>query len=156
MSQLSLIDKVHQMYKKYKEIILYLIFGVITTLVNWIVYSGCIVIFHTDMNISNVIAWFVAVSEAYITNRIFVFESKSTGFAEVMKEMGLFYGSRILSGWVELLGFPFLIHIGLNQSVWGIEGLVAKVIVTIIVIVMNYVLSKIIVFRKDAKGTLEG
>ena len=87
---------------KYKEVIMYLIFGVATTLVNWVVYSLLMKTSAVNMTISNAIAWFTAVVFAYITNKLFVFESKSWNVAEVWKEVVKFFGARITTGVIEI------------------------------------------------------
>ncbi len=147
-----------RMFFKYKEIIMYLIFGVLTTLVSW----GSYALFETmfkkaivDVNVlvavANVLSWVAAVLFAYFTNKLFVFESKSFKPTVVFKEMGLFVGSRLISGAVEWIGVPLLVWIGLNQTVFGVEGMVAKVFVSVIVVIMNYILSKLIVFKKEKR-----
>lgn len=138
---------------KYKEIILYLVFGVATTLVNWIVYAICtkaagLSAEGLELTISNSIAWVFAVLFAFVTNKCFVFESKCTTKGLVLQEMSKFFGARILSGIFEI-GLPiFFMAVGLKQAFFGIPGGVAKVITSVVVIVMNYVLSKLVVFRK--------
>jgi putative flippase GtrA len=68
-----------------------------------------------------------------------------------MKEIGLFLSARIFSGVVEIVGLPLLISIGLDQSILGIEGMVSKIAISVIVVILNYILSKILVFRKKGK-----
>ncbi len=147
---------VKRMFFKYKEIIMYLIFGVLTTVVSWgsyaifeRVFKNAIVDVNVLVAVANVLSWVTAVIFAYITNKLFVFESKSFKPTTVFKEMGLFVGSRLVSGAVEWVGVPFLVWIGLNQTIFGIEGMVAKVLVSVIVVILNYILSKLIVFRKE-------
>lgn len=135
--------------KKYKEIILYLIFGVATTVVNWVCYAG-LNIAGIDMNVSNIIAWFVAVIFAYITNKLFVFESKSLRLTIMFPELLKFFGARIVTGLVEIIGLPLLVYVGLNQTIFGVDGFVAKILISIIVIVLNYVFSKILIFRNKS------
>ena len=110
-----------KLIKKYKEIIMYLIFGVLTTLVNWFCYA-----FLTksgmEMNISNCIAWLVAVLFAFITNKVFVFESKNMEMRFVCREL-------------------------MKQSLFGVEGFVAKIVVSVVVVLLNYVFSKLFIFR---------
>ena len=77
--------KIKELLLKYKEVIMYLIFGVATTLVNWIVYSLLMKTSVVNMTVSNAIAWFTAVVFAYITNKLFVFESRSWKLTEVWK-----------------------------------------------------------------------
>ena len=136
------------MYQKNKEIINYIIFGVLTTAVNWIIYTITTNIMGIDINIANMIAWFGAVLFAYITNKRFVFESKKWNLSLLAKELSLFFGSRILSGIVEIGGFSLLVFIGLNQTMFGIKGFVAKAFISVFVIVLNYIFSKLLVFRK--------
>lgn len=147
---------VKRMFYKHKEIIMYLIFGVLTTVVSWGSYAIFEMIFKpsiVDTNVlvavANVLSWVAAVLFAYITNKLFVFESKSFKPTTVFKEMGLFVGSRLASGALEWVGVPFLVWIGLNQTIFGIEGMLAKVLVSIIVVILNYILSKLIVFKKE-------
>lgn len=152
-------DTVKELFKKHKEIIMYLIFGVATTAVNWIVYIICTKLFgvsgatlsNAEIAVCNGIAWGVAVTFAFITNKLFVFESKSTEKNFLLLEAAKFYGSRIFSGIFEVLLPSGLIAIGLNQAVFGVEGAIAKAITSVVVIVMNYVLSKLFVFRKEKK-----
>lgn len=131
-----------------REVISYLIFGVLTTLVNFMVYAGLQKTTPVPLFIINMIAWFISVVFAYVTNKIFVFESRSWEISVVGKEMSLFFGARILSGVVELGGFPVLYGIGLNQPLFGIDGFLAKVVISIFVIILNYVFSKLLIFRK--------
>ena len=139
--------KIKRLLLKYKEVIMYLIFGVATTLVNWVVYSLLMKTSAVNMTISNAIAWFTAVVFAYITNKLFVFESKSWNVAEVWKEVVKFFGARI----AEIGGLPLLYYIGVKQSLFGVEGFVAKILVSVIVVILNYVFSKIFVFNKKDK-----
>ena len=140
--------KIKRLLLKYKEVIMYLIFGVATTLVNWVVYSLLMKTSAVNMTISNAIAWFTAVVFAYITNKLFVFESKSWNVAEVWKEVVKFFGARITTGVIEIGGLPLLYYIGVKQSLFGVEGFAAKILVSVIVVILNYVFSKIFVFNK--------
>lgn len=139
-------QRIKDLFIKYKEVIMYLIFGVATTLVNWIVYSLLMKTSVINMTVSNAIAWFMAVVFAYITNKIFVFESKSWNPAEVWKEVVKFFGARIATGVIEIGGLPLLYYIGVKQSIFGVEGFLAKILVSVIVVILNYVFSKIFVF----------
>ena len=136
------------LYKKYRELIIYFIFGCLTTLVNWVVY-GVFVKFCPDY-ISNVIAWVVAVAFAYVTNKIWVFNSRSWEPRFVLRESGAFVSSRIVSGMFEWFGLPFLVYgLKFNYPLFGIKSFAAKIVVSAFVMVLNYILSKIIVFRKE-------
>ncbi|MBQ0065558.1 MAG: GtrA family protein [Firmicutes bacterium] len=128
-----------KLYQQYKEIINYLIFGVLTTLVNVVVYFICKDILHIHYLISNFFAWFFSVLFAYITNRKFVFESTSKN---IFSEMIKFFSSRIATGVLDMILMWVFV------SLLSINGLVSKVVVNVVVIVSNYVLSKLFVFEK--------
>jgi len=142
----AILSTIKNYYIKYKEQLLYIVFGAATTLINWIVYT--LFLFVVPFQISNAIAWFLSVLFAYFVNKMFVFESKFISVKQTIKEMALFYGARMLSGVFEIAGLPFLVFLGLNQQVFGIEAAFAKVIISVIVIVLNYFFSKFVVFRK--------
>lgn len=139
-------DKIRELLQKYREQIMYLIFGGLTTVINWLVYTG-IVLLNQKLELANVVAWIVAVLFAYITNRKFVFQSAKSEKKEIMKEFLMFFGSRITTGLVEVIGFPILYYVGLNQAVFDIDGFLAKIVISIVVIVLNYILSKVLVFK---------
>ena len=166
-------SKIKALLVKYKEIIMYIIFGVLTTLVNWVVYTVLIKIFGSAVEneeilftlfgrniskeifyifIANFVAWVAGVVFAFVTNKIWVFESKSWRFGLVMKELWLFVLARLITGVMEWFGVPLLWAIGLDQDLFGIDGFLAKIIVSVIVVILNYVFSKLIIFRnKDKK-----
>ena len=141
--------------KRYKELMMYVIFGVATTAVNWVVYTICISL-SVDMTLSNAIAWVISVLFAFITNKIFVFESKETQPLKVLREGLSFFGSRIATGLLEIIFPSLLFTLGLNQSFFGIKGLWAKAVVSVLVIILNYIFSKWLVFReKNSKKPKE-
>ena len=147
--------KIKELFLKYKEIIMYLIFGVLTTLVSWGSYALFEMLLGTFIkdvillsSVANVLSWIIAVLFAFVTNKLWVFDSKSWKGSVVVKELGAFVGSRVLTGCLEWFGVPLLMIIGINQSILGIEGMVAKVLISVIVVILNYVLSKLLVFRK--------
>lgn len=142
-----MIDKILKLYTKYKEVILYLVFGVSTTVVNWLIYIGVVKASNTVVA-ANAAAWVGAVTFAYITNKIFVFESKSTKLKDVIKEAVSFFIARVCSGVFEVFGPGILMSIGLTQEIFGIKGFAAKMAISVIVVIMNYVLSKLFVFKK--------
>lgn len=121
-----------------REFILYAVFGILTFLVNFIAYF---IFLGLGINylISNVFAWVFSVLFAYVTNRTWVFESKSPS---ILKEMSLFFGGRIFSGVVDTT----LMYLFIDVLVIG--DLISKTVVQIIVIILNYVFSKWIVFKK--------
>jgi putative flippase GtrA len=133
---------------KNREIISYLFFGVATTAVNWLLYAFCIQVFGISMVVSNGIAWVGAVLFAYITNRIFVFQSRKNQIGDIFREMFLFFGARAITGVLEIF-LPSLIYaLGLNQEIFGVKGFAAKILVTVVVMILNYVFSKFFVFGK--------
>ena len=138
---------IKKLFLKYREIIMYLIFGVSTTLVNWIVYTLLVSIANTDVTPANAIAWFAAVIFAYITNKLYVFESKSWKVTVLAHEIISFFGARIASGVFEIFLPELLMKIGLDQAIFGIEGFAAKLVVSVLVIVLNYIFSKLFVFK---------
>lgn len=129
-------------YYKYKEVILYLFFGVLTTVISFVSYYICSELLHIHYLISNIISWIFAVAFAYITNRIWVFESKSTGLKAIFKEMFTFVNCRLLSGIIDMI-VMFLLVDSLN-----INDLYAKLFTQVIVVILNYVFSKLIIFKK--------
>ena len=141
-------QKIKELYLKYKEIINYLIFGVLTTIVS---LATKYLLLFTILDASNAVqlqvavitSWIAACLFAYITNRIWVFESKSK---EIIKEMIKFFTARLFTLGLEMLiMFIFVTVLGLNSDTWVIIWtLVAQVVVTI----GNYILSKLIVFKK--------
>ena len=131
---------------KYKEQILYITFGAITTLVNWIFYTIFLQFFN--LAVSNMIAWFITVVFAFLVNKVYVFKRGYTTFVETLKELVLFLGARAFSGLFEIFGLPILVYAGLNQTIYGIEGAMAKIIISVVVIVLNYFFSKFIIFKK--------
>lgn len=141
--------KIQELFIKYKEIIMYLIFGVGTTAVNWIIYTVIVVSGReVNLTVANIIAWGGAVAFAYITNKLWVFESKSWNPKIVWKELGMFLSARIFSGIFEIGLFPVLVWMGMNQSIFGVEGMLAKIVIGVLVIVLNYIFSKLLIFRK--------
>lgn len=128
---------------KYQSFLLYVIFGVLTTIVNIIVFFILYNMLHTGHNIAYVVAWFWAVLFAYLTNRVWVFHSTSTTTASIIKEVWQFYLARVLTG---IIGY-FILTFGVDllrqdANIWNI-------IQNIFVIVSNFVLSKLIIFKKD-------
>ena len=127
-----------ELYLKYKEVIMYLIFGVLTTVVNIVVYYIMADMLHIHYMMSNVVAWLLSVLFAYVTNRTYVFESKSQ---DIMKEMISFFGARLATGIMDMV-FMW-IFVGLHI----LPDFIAKVISNVFVIIANYVLSKLVVFK---------
>ena len=140
-----MINKIKNIYIKNREIIVYLIVGVLTTVVSLGVYYGLVLtILDPDnaiqLQIANVSSWVAAVTFAYFTNRIFVFRSKNKN---MLKEGFKFYSSRVFTLLVDMLiMFVLVTLLHLNDKI-------VKVIVQFVVTVVNYVISKFIVFKKN-------
>ncbi|WP_298501402.1 GtrA family protein [uncultured Methanobrevibacter sp.] len=121
-----------------REIFWYVVFGILTTLVNIVVYFVFAHVLGVNYLISNVVAWFLSVLLAYVTNRRWVFESKSSN---ILKECGLFFGGRLFSGVVDTgLMWLFIDVLTLNDGI-------SKIVIQVIVVVLNYVISKLVVFK---------
>ena len=135
-----------KLWKKFvtKEIILYGITGVMTTIINFGVSYLLYNKWHINENSVTIIAWFVTVTIAYILNAIWVFEDYYKNLISEIVKIGKFYASRIFTYVVEALGlYIFITLLGFNF--W-----VVKCSVTIVVIILNYILAKFLVFlRKD-------
>jgi putative flippase GtrA len=143
--------RIKELIIKYKEILLYLIFGVLTTAVSiFSFWLFSLFIPERLYLITNVISWVIAVIFAFVTNKLFVFKSKSFAFSVAFPELTKFLSARILTGVLEMAGVPLLVSLGLGMTIFGIEGAVAKIIVTIAVIILNYVFSKLFIFKKQA------
>lgn len=151
-------EKIKTLILKYKELILYVIFGALTTGVNFVSFWLLERIFGSDGKVylfTNAAAWLISVIFAYVTNKIFVFESKRTDAKSLLKEAGEFLGARVFSFFIEEAGLWLLVDaIGLKKysfSIVGIEitgQLISKVILAVVVVVLNYVFSKFIIFKK--------
>jgi len=131
-----------------RELAAYLFFGGVTTFVNWAVYGLAIRFLGLSISSGNAIAGIVAVAFAFVTNKIWVFRSRSWRPLLVLREGGAFFGARIVTGIVEMAGVPLLYRAGLDYPLLGIEGFTAKVSVSVVVIIMNYILSKLFIFRR--------
>ena len=134
-------------YKKYDEIINYLIFGILTTVVTIITYAIFTNTFLSsksalDIQIANVLSWIIAVTFAYLTNRKYVFKSKAQGSKRI-KEIINFFLARISSLIVEML-FMYV-----TVTVLSYNDFICKIIAQAIVIIFNYVCSKLIIFKKE-------
>ena len=125
-----------------RETISYIIFGILTTAVD---YAASFIFFYkigfTEIT-SNNIAWVLAVAFAYITNKIFVFESRETGLKVLLREITAFAGSRVVT---LIITDVFLIFTGII----GLPFLLSKLIISVAVIILNYFFSKLFIFKKE-------
>ena len=130
------------MWTKYKSILLYCIFGGLTTLTDFIVYITCTRFLHLDEQIATWSAWFFAVLFAFFTNRKWVFDAEKTNKKGFLYQIITFFGSRLASGFVNsAMLYIFFTKLGFND-------ILVKVVAAVFVIILNYILSKLIVFRK--------
>lgn len=136
-------EKLKEIYIRYKEVINYLIFGILTTIVNFASYYIVAKLIGIDEVISSGISWFLSVLFAYITNRIFVFESKTKGIKAVFKEMVTFFLARVLSGILCDVG-----TFALMVKVLNINDIISKVVTQVMVVIVNYICSKLVIFKK--------
>lgn len=135
-------EKIRMLIRKHYDILAYLFFGVLTTVVNYIVYLPCYNLLHLSASLSNVIAWVAAVAFAYLTNKPFVFKSHDWSAKTVVPELTKFVGSRALSGALETA----IIFVTVDLLHWN--GNAMKLVTSVLVVILNYVASKLVVFRK--------
>ena len=141
-------DKIKSLYQKYREIIHYLVFGAATTFVSWLTYALFVGPMAMGVMPGKILSWVCAVAFAFVTNKLWVFESKAWTWPLWLRQAGEFFLGRVFSGIVEVGGLPLLIRMGLDQTLFGVEGFVANMVVTVVVIILNYFISKFIVFRR--------
>lgn len=135
-------EKLKTLLKKYREPIVYLVFGVLTTVVNYVVYLPCYNLMGINASVSNMIAWVAAVAFAFLTNKPFVFQSHDWSAGVVIPELTKFVGTRIGSGALETLILFLSVDLaGMNGNVW-------KLLTSVLVVILNYIGSKLLVFRK--------
>jgi len=132
-------------FSKYQDVLLYLIFGGLTTLVNFLVYFPLYNLQGLSGAFSNVIAWLVAVIFAFLTNKPFVFQSYDWSVKTVLPEATKFVGCRILSGLMETLSIWMFVDLLRWNGNW------IKIIVSVMVVILNFIFSKWIVFIKKGK-----
>lgn len=136
-------ERIKQLCTQYREVISYLIVGGLTTVVSLGVYYGCVLTFldpqvALELQLANVLSWIAAVTFAYFTNRKYVFQSQNE---QRLKEAVTFYVSR---------AGTLLIDMGcmyLTVTVMGMNDKLAKILVQVIVVILNYIISKLIVFK---------
>lgn len=141
---------------KYRELIVYFVFGLCTTVVNLITFKIFNLILGDEKYlISNVFAWFFSVVFAYTTNKIFVFKSKDWGMKTLFKEVISFFSSRVFTFVIEESGMYFLVDVmnlkdvQLDVFVVTVSGeMISKLIVGVLVVIINYIFSKMFIFKK--------
>lgn len=137
-----MLQKIRALMAKNWDIITYLIFGVLTTVVNYLVYLPVYNLLGLSAAVSNAIAWVVAVAFAYLTNKPFVFKSYDWSAKTVVPELAKFVGCRVASGAMETVILLITVDIlNWNGNIW-------KLITQVLVVVLNYIGSKLLVFKK--------
>ena len=142
-------SRLKQLYTKYKEMILYLVFGVLTTALNYIVYFIFAVPLGVHYEISNCIAWVAGVIFAFLTNRSIVFNSQAMGFKKKFIEAIEFVAARLFSLVAEMVILWFFIDIVPLYPDEKWNSLIAKFIGAVVVVILNYIASKFVIFKKD-------
>ena len=137
----KMIEKIRKLIEKYWDILSYLFFGVLTTVVNYLIYLPVYNLLGLSAAVSNAIAWVVAVAFAYLTNKPFVFKSHDWSAKVVLPELGKFVSCRIGSGVLETA----IIFLTVDLMNW--DGTWMKLATNVMVVILNYFGSKLLVFR---------
>ena len=124
-----------------REIIMYLVFGILTTLVNWVTYFVLVDVFNIEENISNIIAIILSILFAYFTNSYIVFKTKRSNIKERINEFFKFILGRAFTMIFEIVGFFLMFNI------LGVTDIISKPFITFLVIIMNYFISKYFAFK---------
>lgn len=139
-----MLKKIRMLIEKYWDVIAYLVFGVLTTVVNYVVYLPVYNLMSLSAAASNAIAWVVAVAFAYLTNKPFVFKSHDWSAKTVIPELTKFVSCRVASGVMETgILFVTVDLLGWNGNLW-------KLFTSVLVVILNYLASKLLVFHTDS------
>lgn len=142
-------SKMGELYAKYKEMILYLVFGVLTTALNYVVYFFFTFVFGIHYGIANCIAWVAGVVFAFFTNRSIVFNSQAKGIKKKLIEAVEFVAARVFSLVAEMVILWFFIDVLPLYPNEKWNELIAKFIGAVIVVILNYIASKFVIFKKE-------
>lgn len=137
-----MLQKLRDLIEKYWDVITYLIFGVLTTVVNYLVYLPVYNLLGVSAAVSNAIAWVAAVAFAFLTNKPFVFKSHDWSAKTVLPELTKFVSCRVASGAIETV----ILLVTVDMLNWN--GNIWKLVTSVLVVVWNYVASKLLVFKK--------
>ena len=138
-------EKLKALYEKYKDLIPYVIFGVLTTIVNYVSYWLFAHPFACGTVFSTAVAWVLSVLFAYVTNRRWVFHSEAKGAKAIGKEFAAFLGARLGTGLLDML----IMYLCVDLLGWN--DMVMKLASNVIVVILNYILSKFFIFKKKEK-----
>ena len=141
----NVLNHIRNLITKYSDVIVYVIFGVLTTLVNFLVYFPLYNWLQFSATFSNILAWIVAVIFAFLTNKPFVFKSHDWSSNTLIPELTKFVGCRIGTGLLETAAIWLLVDVLLLNGNW------VKLAINIFVVLLNYVSSKLLVFKNNKK-----
>lgn len=161
-----MMSKIKDSFIKFKEIITYVIFGVLTTVVSWGSYTVFVEVLSMKVFVGNLLSWICAIVFAYVTNKLWVFESKSWKPSVIGKEIVTFVASRGITGVIEILCVPLLAKTSFDNIFYGIlekmnisigilftDGIYSKIFLSVVVVILNYFFSKFIIFKNKKKDT---
>ena len=134
-------EKVKELYQRHRQIILYVFFGGCTTVVDFVVYWLCYDVCNIENVVSTAISLIAAILFAFLTNRIWVFQSRTKGMRAFLLQMAEFYGCRLFSSLFTLIAMWWTV----DMMHWN--GLLMKLLVNVVVIIWNYIASKFMIFR---------
>ena len=138
----NLIEKGISIYKKHREVLNYLVFGGLTTVINIIVFALCFRVLSFSTVLSNCVAWILAVIFAFVTNKLWVFESKSREMRIIIRETASFFAARLLTLVLDI-GIIYLF-----VDILEFHYLLIKILSNVVVIILNYIFSKLFIFIK--------
>lgn len=143
-----------------REIVVYVIFGILTTLVSWATYALFVNILSMSVFWGNLLSWVCAIVFAFVPNKLLVFQSKSLAPRVVFKEISTFVLSRAVTGVIEIVCVPLLEKTGfdnifyrmwekisVNASLLFTDGIYSKIVLAVIVVIGNYIFSKLVIFK---------
>ena len=144
-----------------REVLIYILVGIFTTVVGWGSYSLFVDVFSFTVFWANDLSWLLAAVFAFVTNKIWVFSSKIKEEKTVLREAAAFFSARIFTGVFEIVFVPLLDKwsfdkpfysiaqsLGFEAKVFFTDGIYSKIFVSVLIVVMNYFFSKFIVFKK--------
>lgn len=137
-------EKMKALLLRYRELILYVVFGGLTTLVSIASYWVIVDFLHVHYMAATVLSWVISVTFAYLTNRRWVFQSRASGARAILREAVSFYACRLASGALEM-GIMFV-----GVDLLHVNDKVVKICANVVIVITNYILSKWIVFRKKS------
>lgn len=137
-----MLKKILLLIEKYRSLLSYGIFGVLTTVVNIVIYNICYYNLGCSNTFSNIVAWILAVAFAYFTNKLWVFESKSWEWDVIRREITAFVSCRLVTGILDLV----IMYIAVDIMQWN--AAIMKIFSNVLVIILNYIFSKLVIFKK--------